>query len=150
MESSKRATWIKYFMKIAYLVATRSTCIRGDRGCVLVKDWKIIATGYNGVPQGFDHCTHDTCEREKQSIPSGSRLDICNGLHAEENAILQVASSTLSTIGCSIFVTVHPCTHCAKLIIGAGIENVYYSSDYDNNNAKILLQNAKINVIKVE
>jgi dCMP deaminase len=88
----KRPSWDAYFMSITRLVAGRSTCLRRQVGAILVKDRRILATGYNGAPSGLPHCDETGCVRERLRVPSGERHELCRGIHAEQNAIIQSAN----------------------------------------------------------
>jgi len=143
-----RPDWDSYFMKIAYLVATRSTCIRRKVGAVIVKDKRILSTGYNGAPSGLLHCLDIGCLRDKMNIPSGERQELCRGLHAEQNAIIQGAMYGVSLMGSTIYVTNQPCITCAKMLIQAGIVKIIYQGDYPDTFALELLKEAKVDLIK--
>jgi dCMP deaminase len=125
-----RITWNSYFMKIAQLVAQRSTCIRRKVGAVIVREKHILATGYNGAPKGLAHCTDVGCLREELGIPSGERVEICRGIHAEQNALVQAARFGISLQGGILYCTTQPCVTCAKLLINAGISKVFYLEGY--------------------
>ena len=144
--NSQRPNWDQYFLDIARLVCTRSTCIRRSVGAVLVKDRRILATGYNGVPSGLKHCDEAGCLRATLNIPSGDRLDICRGLHAEQNAIIQCAVYGVSTEGATIYVTNQPCATCAKMLINAKIKEVVYAGDYSDKLGADLLAEADITI----
>ena len=139
-----RPSWDEYFMKLANDVATRTTCLRRGVGCVIVKDNRILATGYNGVPSGLRHCCETGCLREKLGVPSGKRHEICRGLHAEQNAIIQAAKYGINIQGSKIYVNTQPCIVCAKMIINAGIEEIIYQNPYDDELARELLQESGI------
>lgn len=139
-----RPSWDEYFMKLANDVATRTTCLRRGVGCVIVKDNRILATGYNGVPSGLRHCCETGCLREKLGVPSGQRHEICRGLHAEQNAIIQAAKYGINIQGSKIYVNTQPCIVCAKMIINAGIEEIIYQNPYDDELARELLQESGI------
>lgn len=139
-----RPSWDEYFMKLANDVATRTTCLRRGVGCVIVKDNRILATGYNGVPSGLRHCCETGCLREKLGVPSGQRHEICRGLHAEQNAIIQAAKYGINIQGSKIYVNTQPCIVCAKMIINAGIEEIIYQNPYDDEFARELLQESGI------
>lgn len=143
---NKRPDWDNYFMKIAELVSERSTCLRRKVGAVLVKDKRILSTGYNGAPSGISHCEEVGCIREKMKIPSGERHELCRGLHAEQNAILQAAYHGVSIKGSKLYVTCHPCSVCAKMIINAGIEEVIIKEGYPDKLAESILKEGKIKV----
>lgn len=125
-----RPTWDEYFMEITHLVARRSTCLRRQVGAVLVKDKNILATGYNGTPSGIAHCLDVGCLREQMGIPSGERHELCRGLHAEQNAIIQAAKHGTNIDGATLYCTTMPCIICAKMIINAGIRKIVYESGY--------------------
>jgi len=143
---SERPDWDTYFMEIAQLVSKRSTCIRRKVGAVLVKEKRILATGYNGAPTGLAHCKEVGCVREKLKIPSGERHELCRGLHAEQNAILQSAYHGVSIKGSKLYITCHPCSVCAKMIINAGIEEVIIKEGYPDSMAENILKEGKIKV----
>jgi len=146
----KRPSWDEYFLQVARLVSKRTTCLRRSVGAVLVKDKKILATGYNGAPSGLKHCIDIGCLREKLKIPSGERHELCRGLHAEQNVLLQAALYGVSTRGSTIYITNQPCIICAKMLINAGIKEVAISDGYPDKLAKKFLQEAKIKVRKVK
>ena len=145
----KRPTWDEYFLKIAYLVATRTTCVRREVGSIVVHSNRILTTGYNGAPDGFTHCAKKGCLREQLKIPSGSRHELCRGVHAEQNAILQAAKFGISLDGAVIYVTTHPCEICAKLIINSGIKKIIYCETYPSKLTVDLLDEAKIERIRI-
>ena len=146
-----RPSWDEYFMAIAKLVSSRSTCLRRKVGAVIVKDKKILSTGYNGAPKGLPHCLDIGCLREKLKIPSGERQELCRGLHAEQNAILQAASnSRIPLEGSVIYVTCQPCITCAKMIINAGIKKIYIAEGYPDKFAREILKEAKVELITVK
>ena len=136
-----------YYLDIAQTVAERATCLRKRFGSVIVKNDAIISTGYNGAPRGRANCTDlGICLREKFSIPSGTRYELCRSVHAEANAITKVAASSNSSRGATIYVTSSPCIECAKLIIQSGIRRVVYSEDYRLADGIELLRRAGITV----
>ncbi|MGL4798084.1 MAG: deoxycytidylate deaminase [Cellulosilyticaceae bacterium] len=139
-----RPTWDEYFMDIANLVKTRSTCMRRQVGAVVVKDKRILSTGYNGSPTACQHCTDIGCLRTKLGVPSGERHELCRALHAEQNAIAQAAHHGISMAGSTIYVTAQPCSLCAKLLINAGITHIIYEGDYPDTLSMELLQEAGI------
>ncbi|AEE14224.1 dCMP deaminase [Thermodesulfobium narugense DSM 14796] len=143
-----RPDWDSYFMKIAFLVATRSTCIRRKVGAVIVKEKRILSTGYNGAPSGLLHCLDIGCLRDKLNIPSGERQELCRGLHAEQNAIIQGAMYGVSLMGSTIYVTNQPCITCAKMLIQAGIVKIVYQGDYPDKLALEMLEEAGVEIIK--
>lgn len=138
----QRPSWDEYFMEITQQVARRSTCLRRSVGAVIVKDKRILATGYNGAPSGFAHCSTTGCLREKLRIPSGERQEICRGLHAEQNAIIQAALHGVSVAGANLYCTHQPCITCAKMIINAGIKRVICFDSYPDELARSFLEQA--------
>ena len=144
--SSHRPSWEEYFMDITHLVAKRSTCLRRQVGAVLVKDKKILATGYNGAPSRLEHCIDVGCLREKQGIPSGERHELCRGLHAEQNAIIQAAYHGVEIREATLYCTNHPCIICSKMIINAGIEKVVFAAGYADRLAKTMLKESGIKI----
>lgn len=141
-----RPCWDEYFMKAALLICERSTCLRRRVGAVLVKDKQILATGYNGAPKGIVHCDVTGCLRQKLQIPSGQRHEICRGLHAEQNVILQAAQHGVSTKNSSLYITNTPCSICAKMIINAGITEVVVLGEYPDKMALDFLKEAQISI----
>ena len=145
----RRPSWDEYFLEVAYLVSKRATCIRRSVGAVLVKDKKILATGYNGAPSGLKHCIDIGCLREKLKVPSGQRHELCRGLHAEQNVILQAALYGVSTKGSVLYITNQPCLICAKMLINAGIKEIITARGYPDKLAIDFLKEAKIRVRKI-
>jgi len=145
----KRPTWDEYFIKAAFLVSERSTCLRRHVGAVLVKEKQILATGYNGAPMGTAHCDSVGCLREELKVPSGQRHEICRGLHAEQNVILQAAKHGVSVRESTIYITNAPCSICAKMIINAGITEVIIADNYPDEMAKKFLKEAKVKLRKI-
>jgi len=144
-----RPTWEEYFMDITHLVAKRSTCLRRQVGAVLVRDKKILATGYNGAPSGLEHCLEIGCLRERLGIPSGERHELCRGLHAEQNAIIQAAYHGVGIQGATLYCTNHPCIICSKMIINAGIQKIIFEQGYADSLARQMLKESKVRVQKV-
>ena len=145
-----RPDWDIYFLKIAQLASTRSTCLRRQVGAVLVKDRNILATGYNGAPSGLAHCADSGCLREKDHIPSGERHELCRGLHAEQNAIIQAASHGVSIRGSVLFCTNFPCVICSKMLINAGIRVIHYENGYPDALSQQMLQEAGVKLYRVQ
>jgi dCMP deaminase len=144
-----RPSWDEYFMEIVELIKSRSTCIRRQVGALVVKDKRILATGYNGAPSGCRHCSEIGCLREELKIPSGQRHELCRAIHAEQNAIVQAAYSGTSVKGGTLYVTHQPCVLCAKMAINAGIKKIVFRGDYPDELAMELLQEASVRVIKI-
>ncbi len=142
--ASVRPDWESYFMTLAAVAATRSTCLRRHVGAVIVKDGQIISSGYNGSPKGTPHCAETGCLRMQLKIPSGERQEICRGSHAELNAIAQAASVGVSTAGAVLYCTHSPCAFCTKAIINAGIRRVVYLHEYPDGLAEKLRDEAGI------
>jgi len=142
----ERPDWDRYFMNIAQLVSERSTCLRRKVGAVLVKGKRILATGYNGAPTGIEHCEKSGCLREKLKIPSGERHELCRGLHAEQNAIIQAAYHGVSIKNSILYITCHPCSVCTKMIINAGITTVIILEGYPDDLAKSMLKQSHVAV----
>lgn len=148
MNGHKRPEWDEYFMQVADVVATRSTCLRRNIGAVIVRDKRILATGYNGAPTGLPHCSEIGCIKERLHIPSGERQELCRALHAEQNAIVQAARYGTVIEGASIYTTTEPCSMCAKMIISAGIRRVVYREEYPDPLSRELLSGAGVSVEK--
>jgi dCMP deaminase len=142
----KRPSWDEYFLKLAALVSERSTCLRRKVGAVIVKNKHILSTGYNGAPKGIEHCEKKGCLREKMGIPSGQRHELCRGLHAEQNAIIQAAVYGVTLEGATLYCTNQPCFICAKMIINSGIKKIVISDGYPDKMAIDFLEKAKIQI----
>lgn len=145
---NSRPDWDAYFMEIAEVVAKRSTCLRRHIGAVIVKDRRILATGYNGAPSGLPHCLDLGCMRDEQGIPSGTRHEICRALHSEQNAIIQAALYGVATRGATLYCTHQPCSLCAKTLINAGISRVVFEGDYPDNFAIEMLGQAGVEMVR--
>ncbi len=146
----ERPSWDEYFLEVACLVCKRSTCLRRHVGAVLVKDKQILATGYNGAPSGVTHCLETGCIREKLKVPSGQRHELCRGLHAEQNVILQAALHGISTKDSQLYITNQPCMICAKMLINAGIKEIIISEGYPDEMAEKFLKEAGIKIRKMK
>ena len=144
----KRPGWDEYFIEVAKLVSRRTTCLRRSVGAVFVKDKRILATGYNGAPKGLAHCVDIGCLRDKLKIPSGERHELCRGLHAEQNALIQAALYGVSVKGSTLYSTNQPCIICAKMLINAGIQEIVMASGYPDKMAMEFLKTAKLKVRK--
>lgn len=142
-----RPSWDSYFMEITRVVATRSTCLRRQVGALLVRDKRVLSSGYNGSPRGLDHCLDVGCLRDKLGIPSGQRQELCRGLHAEQNAIVHAAYHGINIAGATLYVTHQPCITCAKMIINAGIVKVIIAGDYPDQLSIELLNEAGVDLI---
>ena len=143
-----RPSWDSYFMKMAELVSTRSTCMRRQVGAVIVQDKHIVATGYNGAPRGIMHCDErGECLRQKLGVPSGERHELCMALHAEQNAIIQAATSGQTIEGATIYITHQPCIICAKMIINAGIRRIVVKEGYPDQLSVDMLAEAGLKIV---
>ena len=145
----ERLSWDDYFMEITRLVAKRATCLRRQVGAVIVRDKRILATGYNGAPRGLPHCAETGCLREKMGIPSGQKQELCRGLHAEQNAIIQAALSGVSIADSQLYSVTRPCIVCAKMIINAGIKRVVFEDSYPDDLSKEMLDEAGVEVVNI-
>ena len=141
-----RPDWNTYFMEIAEIVAKRSTCLRRNVGAVVVREKRILSTGYNGAPVGLEHCLDRGCIRERNGIGSGERHELCRGLHAEQNAIIQAAYHGASIKDADIYSTHLPCSICVKMLINAGIRKIYYLEGYPDDLASELIGESGIAV----
>jgi dCMP deaminase len=139
-----RPSWDAYFMEIARLVSTRSTCRRRAVGAVLVKDKRVLSTGYNGAPSGLSHCLEIGCLRQQLNVPSGERHELCRGLHAEQNAIIQAAYHGVSIREATLYCTNLPCTICAKMLINAGVKEIVHLDGYADELSEKMLADAKV------
>ena len=140
----QRPSWDEYFSRIAVEVSKRSTCLRRHVGAILALDKRILATGYNGAPRGLRHCLETGCLRTKHGVPSGQRHELCRGLHAEMNVLIQAASHGIRVEGATLYSTSFPCSLCGKMIINGGVRRVVAQSDYADALAKELLAEAKV------
>lgn len=145
-----RPDWNHYFMKITRDVSERATCVKRQVGAILVKDQRILATGYNGAPKGFKHCEKVGCLRKEMGIPSGQRHELCRGLHAEQNVIIQAAVHGVKIEGATLYCNYQPCVICVKMMINAGIQKLIYAGGYPDELAQKMLKESKIEVIKYE
>jgi len=136
-----------HYMSMAHLVSERATCVRRKVGAVIVKDNRVVSTGYNGVPKGMKHCTEDKCIRTAMNIPSGERHELCWGIHAELNAV--VFANRYDLEGADIYITTFPCSFCTKVIVNSGIKNIFYSGDYNDSLSLSLLQKSNVNIKKI-
>ena len=146
MEQLHRPSWDEYFMTLANQVATRTTCVRRGVGCVLVRDKRILATGYNGAPTGLRHCYETGCLRQQLNVPSGQNHELCRALHAEQNALIQAARYGISVEGATLYVNTQPCVLCAKMIINAGIVEVVYQNPYPDELAMSMLEESGMRI----
>ncbi|PIE70488.1 MAG: cytidine deaminase [Deltaproteobacteria bacterium] len=148
MHADPRPAWDVYFMDITRQVARRATCLRRSVGAVIVKDRRILSTGYNGAPSGVAHCRETGCLRAHLKVPSGERHELCRGIHAEQNAIIQAAYHGVSIQGASLFCTHQPCSICAKMIINAGLKQIVYDEGYADAMSREMFAEAGIDLIQ--
>ena len=149
-EIENRPSWNTYFMDITRLVAKRSTCLRRAVGASIVKNRRILTTGYNGAPSNVTHCKDAGCLRAKLDVPSGEKHELCRGIHAEQNAIIQAAYHGVSIQGASLYCTNLPCSICAKMIINAGIRTIYYVEGYADSISEDMLKEADIQLVRLD
>ncbi len=145
---SDRPSYDEYFMEMAHVVSKRSTCLRRKVGAILVKNKHILSTGYNGAPKGLKHCEEVGCIRTKLNVPSGQRHELCRGLHAEQNAIIQAAVFGVSIVDSTLYCTNTPCVVCVKMLINAGVQEIVFSGDYPDELAKKMLKESRIKIRK--
>lgn len=141
-----RPDWDEYFMEIAEVIKKRSTCLRRQVGAVIVKDKRILATGYNGVPSGIEHCAERGCLRDRLGVPSGERHELCRGIHAEQNAIVQAAYLGVSIDNSTLYCTNQPCILCAKMLINAGVKRIVVRDGYPDEAAAEMLEEADLHI----
>lgn len=144
---SKRPSWDRYFLDITELVASRATCVRRKVGAIIVKNKRILSTGYNGPLSGLKHCDETGCLRQKMKIPSGKNQELCRGLHAEQNALLFAVSNGGDMKDAVIYSTIQPCVTCAKMIIQAGIRKIVYRGDYPDSLSRAILKEAGVKCV---
>lgn len=149
MKTNQRPDWDSYFIEIARIVARRATCLRRQMGALLVKDRRILSTGYNGAPAGLPHCEETGCLREALGIPSGERHELCRALHAEQNAIIQAALHGVAVQGATLYCTHQPCNVCAKMLINAGVKRVVIMNDYPDPMAADFFSQAGVEVVRL-
>ncbi len=143
--------WNERFMTLTEQIATWSSCLRRQVGAIIVRDKRIMATGYNGAPAGIKTCVEKgVCLRNEKQIPSGTHAEICYSVHAEQNAIIQAAKEGVSLKGCTLYCTHQPCTVCAKMIINSGIKEVIYKEGYPDDFSKQLCEEAGVKLIKYD
>jgi dCMP deaminase len=147
--AKKRPSWDEYLMDITHFVATRSTCLRRHVGAILVRDKRILSTGYNGAPSGIEHCLEVGCLREQLGVPSGERHELCRALHAEQNAIIQAALHGVSIRNSILYCTTLPCIICSKMVINAGIGKIVYQEGYPDDLSREMLAKAGIELQRV-
>ena len=129
-------------MEMAQVASKRSTCMRRSVGAVIVKDKRLLATGYNGTPRGMAHCEEVGCLRTKLNVPSGKMHELCRGIHAEQNAVIQAAVHGVSVDGGTLYCTHQPCVVCTKILINAGIKRIVYANPYPDELAENMMKEA--------
>lgn len=139
-----RPSWDDYFMRITKVVSLRSTCIKRKVGAIVVKDFRVLSTGYNGAPKGIRHCGVAGCLRKELKVSSGQRHELCRGLHAEQNAIVQAAWHGVKIEGSTMYCTYQPCIICVKMMINSGIKRLVYEGEYPDKLAKQMLKESKM------
>jgi dCMP deaminase len=144
LKKIKRPEWDEYFLKMAYLVAERSTCLRHHVGAVIVRDRRILTTGYNGAARGVKDCLKLGCLRDEKGIPSGERHEICRAIHAEQNAIIQAGLHGIDISGSALYCTHSPCILCAKMLVNARIKEFVTAGRYIDKNFELLFREAGI------
>lgn len=145
-----RMSWDEYFMRITWLVAERSSCLRRKVGAVAVRDKRMVATGYNGVPPNIGHCLNRGCLRDELNVPSGERHELCRGLHAEQNVIIQAAMHGASIAGATVYTTTQPCLICTKMLIGVGVKEIVYGEAYPDQLSLDMLNEADVTLRLLE
>ncbi len=150
MSGIERPDWDQYFMEIAHVVSKRATCLRRSVGAVIVKDKQIVATGYNGTPRNMAHCSEVGCLREQLNVPSGKMHELCRGIHAEQNAVVQAAYHGVSVKGGTVYCTHQPCVVCTKILINAGVSRIVYKNPYPDKLAEEMLESSGIEVVILE
>jgi len=146
--STERPSWDTYFLNLARQAATRSTCLRRQVGAVLVRDKRVLATGYNGAPRGVAHCLDVGCLREQMGIPSGERQELCRAIHAEQNAVIQAAVHGIAIDGATLYCTLQPCVLCAKILINCGVHEIHYADGYPDELSLAMFDEAGVTVVK--
>ncbi len=145
-KQDERKSWDQYFMEMALLVGGRSTCLRRGVGAVIVKERRVLSTGYNGAPAGITHCAITGCLRDQMNVPSGVKHELCRGTHAEQNAVVQAARFGVQIKDSVIYTTTFPCAICTKLLINAGITKVVYLGEYHDDLSRELLAESGVEV----
>jgi len=146
----RRPSWDEYFLQLARQAATRSTCLRRQVGAVLVRDRRVLATGYNGAPRGVRHCLEVGCLRDQLGIPSGERHELCRAIHAEQNAIIQAAVHGVAVDGATLYCTHQPCILCAKVLINAGIREIVYAEGYPDEFSQQMFAEAGVTLVQMD
>lgn len=146
---NSRPSWDAYFIKITEDVSLRATCVKRRVGAIIVKNNRILSSGYNGAPKGFAHCGETECLRKKMHVPSGQRHELCRGLHAEQNAIIQAAVYGVQIENATLYCTYQPCVICVKMMINAGIKRLVYTGNYPDDLGRDFLENSGMEVVRL-
>lgn len=141
-----RPAWDLYFMRMAHLAATRSTCLRRKVGAVIVKDQMVLSTGYNDTPRGVPNCGEGGCARCASDVPSGTSHETCLCIHAEMNCVVQAAYHGVSVAGGTIYCTYLPCLNCAKVLVNVGIRRIVFEGHYPDPLSVELIKKAKVDL----
>ncbi|MDI6773170.1 MAG: dCMP deaminase family protein [bacterium] len=144
-----RPSWDTYFMRMAQLASSRSTCLRRQVGAIVVKDRMVLSTGYNDTPRGLPNCGDGGCKRCAGDAPPGTGHDTCLCLHAEQNTIIQAAYHGVAIAGATIYVTHQPCLTCAKMILNSGLRRVVFSGEYPDEAARRVLELGGVELVRV-
>jgi dCMP deaminase len=145
-----RPSWDEYFMQITHLVASRATCLRRKVGAILVRDKRILTTGYNGPPAGLPHCDElGGCLRDRLGVASGERQELSRAVHAEQNAIIQAAVHGISIKGATLYATNQPCSLCTKMLVNAGVREFVIAEGYPDDLAREIMDQAGVEVRRV-
>jgi dCMP deaminase len=147
--NTKRPSWDEYFMEITGVISKRSTCMKRRVGAIIVKDKRVLSTGYNGAPKGLAHCESVGCIRKEMNIPSGQRHELCRGLHAEQNAIIQAAWDGVGIKYSTLYCTHQPCVICVKMMINAGITRIVFEGDYPDDLAANMLIESGLEICRL-
>jgi dCMP deaminase len=143
-----RPDWDSYFIRMAHLAATRSTCLRRKVGAVIVKDRMVLATGYNDTPRGVRNCGDGGCARCASDAPSGTGHDTCLCIHAEMNCVIQAAYHGVSVAGGTVYCTYLPCLNCAKTLLNVGIARIVFEGHYPDALSLELLSSANVELVQ--
>lgn len=145
----KRPNKDEFYIEMAELVSKLSTCLSRQVGAVLVKDGQIISTGYNGAPKGLPHCDEVGCIRKEKDIEKGTHHELCRGVHAEQNTVIQGATHGTNVQGATLYCTTSPCVQCTKILINACIDKVVYKNSYPDELAKKILEQSDIELVRL-
>lgn len=146
---TERPSIDEYFLEIASVVSKRSTCLRNKVGAVIVRNKRILSTGYNGAPSNMEHCLEIGCMRQQNNIASGTRHEKCRAVHAEQNAIIQAALHGVGIGGATVYCTHQPCILCAKMIINSNINKVIYSTSYPDTDTQDFFNAAGVEMVYI-